>query len=188
MINELDDRMSTVKRWGILRTIRTQSVAEQCFNVQRICIRLAPVLGIFDEDIFLLSQAALHHDDKEAIIGDIPSTAKRYLRIQEIHLDVMDQAWYDLAPDRIKMVVKLADMLEMYHFLTLELHMGNAYVYDHRTRLINLINDHIKEGGKKIGWPDELGTICTGWMTGINEAQTSQTFERNDDEQTAGSD
>src|SRR5262245_55974581 len=103
MISELDDRLSTIKRWSIVRTITTQSVAEHCFNVQRICMKLAPLFGITDRihDWMDLSQAALHHDDEEAITGDIPGTAKPYMSFEGI-LDINGRAWYNNASPLIK--------------------------------------------------------------------------------------
>ena len=170
-MHELDDRLSIVKRWGIIRTIKSQSVAEHCFNVQRICIKLAPYFGIDDfEEMFELSQAALHHDDDEAVVGDIPGPAKVYIQTDEKGVDVGATAWYTDASDEFKDIVKLADMLEAYHFLAMEFNMGNSYIRSHRASLKGDIMDYIY---RHPDWPDSIVEICTIWMNSI-EIQISK--------------
>jgi 5'-deoxynucleotidase YfbR-like HD superfamily hydrolase len=166
LFHELDDRLSVVKRWGIVRTVQTQSVAEHCFNVQRICIKIAPHFGVVDfEEMFELSQAALHHDDDEAIYGDVPSPAKAYLNIDEKRIDVGATAWYTDASDKTKAIVKLADMLEAYHFLAIEWHMGNFYVRNHRKGLRSAIFDFIQT---KLGWPGHISDLCVKWIAAVD--------------------
>ena len=170
LMHELDDRLSVVKRWGIVRTIITQSVAEHCFNVQRICIKLAPHFGIVDYDeMFELSQAALHHDDDEAVTGDIPGPAKVYIHPNEKGVDVGATAWYTDASDRTKEIVKLADMLEAFHFLTMELKLGNFYLRDHRLRLVNKIYRHLED---HTDWPPAVKRICMAWMAVIRSEES----------------
>lgn len=167
LLHELDDRLSVVKRWGIVRTIHTQSVAEHVFNVQRICIKLAPYFKIVDfEDLFELSQAALHHDDDEAVLGDIPGPAKAHVHTDEKGVDVGATAWYTDSSDAIKAIVKLADMLEAYHFLTMEFKLGNVYLRNHRVELRGKIFKHISNYP---GWPIVLREICGDWMAATHD-------------------
>lgn len=171
LMHELDDRLSVVKRWGIVRTIVTQSVAEHCFNVQRICIKLAPHFGIVDYDeMFELSQAALHHDDDEAVTGDIPGPAKAHIHASEKGVDVGATAWYTDASGQVKEIVKLADMLEAFHFLTMELHLGNFYLREHRMRLVKKIYQHLED---HTDWPASVKKLCIDWMA-IARSETSR--------------
>ena len=181
LMHELDDRLSVVKRWGIVRTIGVQSVAEHCFNVQRICIKLAPHLGIDDYgEMFELSQAALHHDDDEAVTGDIPGPAKIHVRATEKGVDVGATAWYTDSSDAIKAIVKLADMLEAYHFLTMEFHLGNFYLRRHRLALRAKIEQHIES---QTSWPPSIEALCNEWIAAI----TQETSKVHPDAITGGS-
>jgi hypothetical protein len=172
ILTELDDRLSIVKRWVLIRTNRTQSVAEHCFNVQRICIRIAPWFKISSAlELYRLSQAALHHDDNEALTGDIPWTAKGYVKEGENGVDTGAALWYDSAGDRIKSIVKLADLLEAYHFLAMEMQTGNWYLIEHkismRERIMEFIADH--------NWDVDVSVECDKWMSMV-ESTLSQTY------------
>lgn len=161
IFSELDDRLSTVKRWVILRTIQTQSVAEHCFNVERIAVRIAQKwFDIEDNDhLFHISQYALHHDDMEAITGDIPSPAKRYVTVAEKSIDTKIDPWYNRATGEVKAIVKLADMMESYRFLVSELNMGNEYIRRHAEATSTEMFAHIA----KSNWKDEILEWCDQW-------------------------
>ena len=129
IFNELDQRLSIVPRWVILRTIQKQSVAEHLFNVERIAVQIAiEWMGIKDPTIiFSISQYALHHDDDEALTGDIPSTAKSFVQVSRV-----DEVrhWAKNSDDVIR-IVKLADLLEAVWFLLMERKLGNHYIAKH---------------------------------------------------------
>jgi 5'-deoxynucleotidase YfbR-like HD superfamily hydrolase len=78
---ELDSRLSVVTRWVVVNTIKDQSVAEHCFNVERIALRIAMQWFRISrvETLYFISQVALHHDDDESITGDIPGPSKHIL-------------------------------------------------------------------------------------------------------------
>ena len=124
IFDELDQRLSIVPRWVVLRTIQRQSVAEHCFNVERIAVQIAMewfrIANV--KELHEISQLALHHDDEEAITGDIPSPAKEPKSEAEIEEDLKFVAYA---------IVKLADIMEAYWFLRMEIAMGNQYVAEH---------------------------------------------------------
>jgi 5'-deoxynucleotidase YfbR-like HD superfamily hydrolase len=143
IFSEMDHRLSVIKRWSIVHTIQQQSVAEHCFNVERIAVRIAKEWLDFNDDLVLfeISQYALHHDDFEAVSGDVPSTVKRYFNgklAEREHEDIIPIR--SDPPSSIKNVVKLADRLEWYWFLTMESALGNKYIEDYRLELYGIIH------------------------------------------------
>jgi HD containing hydrolase-like enzyme len=160
IFNELDQRLSIVPRWTVLRTIQKQSVAEHCFNVERIAtqISIAWMLIIDVEELNSISQLALHHDDEEAITGDIPSPAK-----ERVEIEVKPHIHYR--------IVKLADLMEAFWFLTMELNMGNTYVANHRFELSDKMYKFAKDN-----FDDDIISKLTQWVVTIN-IEKSRSYE-----------
>jgi len=150
VFNELDYRLSVVPRWTILSTIQKQSVAEHCFNVERIARQIAEhwfmIIGV--ADLALISQLALHHDDDEALTSDIPSTAKRDL-FSEKYLDKHRALWYN-RDTMERRIVKLADYMESFWFLSMEVAMGNKYITEHRNAIGLQMLEYAKEFGEEV--------------------------------------
>lgn len=136
IFNDLDQKLSALKRWSIADTIRQQSVAEHCFNVERIAIRLAEKI-FHIHDIFTLYcifHYAHHHDDDEALFGDTPTMAKPFLDKDGMR-EAAAEYLVDGAPtpmnDVVKSIVKIADVFDGWHFLSMEYKMGNTYLDQH---------------------------------------------------------
>lgn len=153
LFSEIDHRLSVVKRWGILHTIQTQSVAEHVHNVVRIAARIAvDWFAIEDSDELLdVVLYAHHHDDLEAFSGDLPSMVKPYLDEDAIARDHrhLVSPYNPIHFDQTKEVVKLADKLEGYHFLCIEVALGNKYVEEHWVKEAAIISDYVYAT-----WPD----------------------------------
>jgi len=156
IFSELDMRLSVVPRWVVVPTIQKQSVAEHCFNVERIARQIAQQwFNIRDTDrLDRISQLALHHDDDEAITGDIPSPAKTIL--SEKYLDNRARLWYN-AHGSLGLIVKLADLMEMYRFLVMETMLGNQYIDEYLTELLNKVRNVYPDQYKRwLQWSDEI--------------------------------
>lgn len=144
IFGELDYRMSVVKRWGVVQTIRTQNLAEHSFNVAVITDRIVTRLNRkFRDDPPLDNLAAiryaLHHDRKESITGDFPSYAKVFVNEEGIVSRVPKYEDADFEDDgpgpRIKFVVKCADYIDACVFLRMEISLGNRSVTYHLRHL-----------------------------------------------------
>jgi 5'-deoxynucleotidase YfbR-like HD superfamily hydrolase len=167
VFDELDYRLSLVPRWVVLGTIQKQSVAEHCFNVERIARKIAVVW--FDlqdpKELNLLSQVALHHDDEEAITGDIPGPAKKGI-FNETYLDALSAAWYNV-DGQTRRIVKLADLMEAFWFLSMEVAMGNKYVERHRMSTADQMFEYARQFGPEImhrlnGWVSTTKDMKSG--------------------------
>lgn len=95
-------RLSLIKRWGIIKMSREQSVAEHSYNVAVITRKLCELFGcggIFEGRVYNdLVVEAIFHDCGEIFTGDIPSVAK------------------EPTPCHCHPVVKLADLIESFVF------------------------------------------------------------------------
>ena len=90
-----------VKRWHIVDTSRTQSVAEHSFNVAVIACKFMEKRGCAFEEIAPAVCLALMHDADEIYEGDIPAIAKKKPVLKE---NLAERA------------IQIADKLEAYWF------------------------------------------------------------------------
>jgi hypothetical protein len=135
IFNELDHRLSVVKRWAILHTVQTQSVAEHIFNVERILYQIADAWFCLDDTATAkLLKAAHFHEEEEALSGDLPSMVKPYFDTSEFIQHHSDSLTYsNVLSDLgyLGTILKLADKMEGYRFLCMEERLGNQYIKNH---------------------------------------------------------
>lgn len=129
IFTDFDKRLGIIPRWTIVHTIQKQSVAEHCFNVERIATRIAREWFEIDdyEGLYIISQWALHHDDLEAVTGDIQSPVK------PLFDEAAAEALYPEVPIHhpsplVKDIVKLADIMEWVVFALYEQQLGNKFI------------------------------------------------------------
>lgn len=111
-------RLQHVPRWGIIPTVKKQTVAEHSHGVAAIALWLVEFSEnpIFDKGDVL--EYAITHDKWEAVTGDIPAVAKH----RGVVADNTPKSEVKLST---RMVVKLADYMEALNFLRTEEVFGN---------------------------------------------------------------
>lgn len=118
-----------VKRWHTVSTVGTQTVADHTYGV--MCTLLYITDGEASKDLML---AALQHDIAEGMTGDTPHPFKLKHREEFDYLE--DRALQEINPNCVfmgnlttdeKLLLKIADLLEMGIWATYELVLGNAY-------------------------------------------------------------
>lgn len=124
-------RLCHVKRWHIVQTHRTQTVAEHSYAVAVIAGSLAAATKwrglLHDSGKLKLLQWALAHDVMEARTGDMPTPFKRALEAvggagivekAEDHIDREEGGNYRaIEGTEVEAIVKLADQIEAIFFL-----------------------------------------------------------------------
>lgn len=130
-------------------TIRTQSVAEHCFNVHRIAMHIARnILNDHDPEVLLaISEYSIRHDDLESVMGDPPSMIKPYIDEDAIERDFSNVIPKMAVSPYVASVVKLADLLDAVHFVSLEMRMGNTML----TKVFDDLSDDALEKAEELG-------------------------------------
>jgi 5'-deoxynucleotidase YfbR-like HD superfamily hydrolase len=152
ILSELEYRLQTVPRWGIVRTIQKQSVAEHSFFVAIAAVRIAKEYWGWgeDHDWYSLHREALLHDQIEAITGDVPAIAKHYVESDwvigkdfEEHVEEIVGASFEIVN-----IVKAADLYEGCRFLATELSIGNKSVEMIYHKSIGALHRHMHSCNK----------------------------------------
>lgn len=146
-------RASHTKRWTIVNTARTQTIAEHSFNVAMISQKIAEAIGldivINPENLCKLQSWALMHDIPEVFTGDLPTPFKRSLERHGADIEAIEEEYapgYAELADMAEgteygMVVKLADLMEAIWFLSengLGMHARHVLngMYDQLTEMV----------------------------------------------------
>ena len=137
-------RLSTVPRWCVIPTLNKQSAAEHTFNTLAIFDYLwheFDLVFISDFEYGDVAYHLLHHDEDEAVSGDIPSNHKHKLSIvDEKHLST-----------KVLTVAKFCDLLEMVIFIETEKSMGNTLVANVGFELMYKLRNFVARANNKWG-------------------------------------
>ncbi|WP_428239920.1 5'-deoxynucleotidase [Gynuella sp.] len=144
------NRLSLIKRWGLMHNTVSENVMEHSWQVATI----AHTLGVIGKDIFdkeyqpeMIATAALYHDCSEIITGDMPSPIKYYSGVitdaYKAIENEAEQQLLGLLPEKlqpafkrfliheniaphVKNLVKAADLISAYLKCQQELDRGNS--------------------------------------------------------------
>ena len=132
--------MSFVQRWGIVRRVREQSVAEHMYYVAIYAAQTADLIK-YQGNRANLYKAALTHDLPEGGVGDIMGPAKRAAgigdalkKVEKVYMQSAFGDWPELQivnqmeEAHIKLIVKFADILDEAMYLATEMQMGNSSI------------------------------------------------------------
>jgi 5'-deoxynucleotidase YfbR-like HD superfamily hydrolase len=142
-----------INRWQILRRIHEESVAEHSFYVAIYCKQIAELIdwpqypdksdkarATVHQMRAILYMAALHHDLPEVAVGDIMGPIKRRVvnrsKLQNLEFQYLTSTFGMLAAsawdlshvERIKHIVKAADLMDEAMYLQTERGLGNVNV------------------------------------------------------------
>lgn len=109
-----------VKRWTLVGTTETSTVASHSFNVAMIALAIHKRMfntGHIDKNVLCFH--ALMHDVDEAETGDIPTPTKIAIRAKGVEPNKLfdTQGSVPAPPAEYQIIIKLADLIENYIFI-----------------------------------------------------------------------
>lgn len=136
--------LSHIHRWGTVRRLTTQNVAEHSYYVAVYAVQIARAIR-WQGNVAELTMWALSHDAPECFSGDIQGPTKRavvdQVRMREFEAAEMERRFPGtfmtdyvtmadaLDPD-VRNIVKCADIADEAAHLCIEMSLGNASVED----------------------------------------------------------
>jgi 5'-deoxynucleotidase YfbR-like HD superfamily hydrolase len=114
-------RFHAVKRWHMIDTTRTQTLAEHSANVALLAYYLAATSPqMYFGPSQNVAALALIHDIPEVFTGDIPSHTKRHLAgLHALEKAVAPRLFTLQAPEPIELLIKLCDLADGIRFIRL---------------------------------------------------------------------
>lgn len=119
-------RMSELKRWHVINTVREQTLADHSFQVAMLVGQM--MIWDYermwsDSNILNTIVAAMYHDAHEVHMGDTPTCAKQHIAVDAVEYYVPPywRAYLRITEshrDRAKYLIKLADSVEALVWLS----------------------------------------------------------------------
>lgn len=132
-----------IKRWGIVRTLFQQNVAEHTFCVAMYANDICVYFGLDERTHLRVLQRALWHDVDEIFTSDIPGPSKRAIVSDRAGMKNTLRNWMrkvfgveysvragmpEMADTIADLVVKLADNMDAAMQMGIEYQIGNAQI------------------------------------------------------------
>lgn len=114
-------RMQAVKRWHMIDTTRTQTLAEHSANVAMLAMLVAMNCPMFQfGPPAYIAMAALVHDMPEAFTGDIPTHTKKYLvGLNDLEDAVTHPNFSMKLTENVTALIKICDLVDGIRFIRL---------------------------------------------------------------------
>ncbi len=152
----------TVNRWHAHHDYRLRNCGDNIrshqASVEDLARDLCKRIGIEPSDDLLF--AALHHDEAEAILGDMPATAKRRFpalaaAYAKAELEILTEMGYTWSLTRIEAdILKLCDMLDAYKvMLTYAPNLASQEDWQHDVAEMRKLAERLS--GKAMAWVEE---------------------------------
>jgi 5'-deoxynucleotidase YfbR-like HD superfamily hydrolase len=157
MFDARERMLGFVERWNVAPRLHRQSVAEHSFFVTLYASELGRCLGLSNLEMADLLGCALRHDMPEIITGDMPGPAKRAIadkdKLVEYEYDFMvsieQTHHFDGYNDKMRRIIKAADTIDAYYWISLEVARGNQMMSGERS----IAQDRMSKALRTIGLP-----------------------------------
>ena len=152
-------RLQAVKRWHMIETIRTQTLAEHSANVALLALLIASTSPLESfSNPYEIATVALMHDMPEAFTGDIPSHTKRHLTgVDRLEEAVMPAVLLQISPGMTandKMLLKMCDIADGIRFI--RVHGVDATAVHAQEGLEDQLRERLLHAENGLQWDDTL--------------------------------
>lgn len=148
-------RFHAVKRWHMIDTTRTQTIAEHSANVGLLAFTLAKKApGMFFGPAVHFAAYGLLHDLGEVFTGDVPSHTKRHiLGLDQLEEQVLPATFIEKMEPQAKLLIKLCDLVDGIRFI--RLHGVDLTAQHAREGLERQLHERITEAENR-HWPPHV--------------------------------
>lgn len=153
-------RFQSVKRWHMIETARTQSLAEHSANVAVLAYGIARTSpGMYFGPAGDLVAAALFHDMPEVFTGDIPSHTKFHLSgLDALENRVLPTVFWVVPRPEVQKLIKMCDLADGIRFI--------------RIHGVDLTANHARDGlvaqftklASTVKWPPVVLDHALDWL------------------------
>jgi len=149
-------RVSAVKRWHMIETVRTQTLAEHSANVALLAMVIARMAPMEYFDTYAaVGIAALVHDVSEVFTGDIPTPTKKFVNgINELELRLTHPVFVGAVNGNSDALIKMCDLADGIRFI--RIHRVDTTGTHAQRALEDQLATRIKAAEVVLEWPDHL--------------------------------